>query len=307
MLTPNLFRGNVRLLVQMAYPPHPHSKLRLPTLQRQHRRPVTFAKVPPLDKLIAKLGPSGSDEAVVALKTFIAARQASGAADAPLPALPSISSYVEAALRNTPPASLFPLIDLVRLALVDPRVSGYFAEESPRSTISALLSFVAEAGDNCPYTARIVTVQLACNLFTSSLFANRLLTDHSLSSILFQLVTASLLDETHAPIRVAAASLAFNIAAYNHLRRLDEEDGLLPESAQIELMASLLEAIGREGSKEELKGLLLAIGLLAYGAPQGGELADVCQALGAKEVVSGKSDLDKGLAGLAKEVKSVVG
>lgn len=291
----------------MAYPPHPHSKLRLPTLQRQHQRPITFAKVPPLDKLTAKLGPAASDQAVISLKDFVAARQALGAADAPLPALPSISSYLEKALRNTPPASLFPLIDLVRLALVDPRVSGYFAEEPPPSTISAILSTVADAGDNCPYTARIVTVQLACNLFTSSLFASKLLTDHTLSSILFQLVTSSLLDETHAPIRVAAASLAFNIAAYNHLRRLGEEDDLLPENAQIELMASLLEAIGREEVREESKGLLLAIGLLAYGAPQGGELADLCRALGAKETIRGKCDLDKELMGLAKEVESVVG
>ncbi len=291
----------------MAYPPHPHSKLKLPTLQRQHSRPITFAKVPPLEKLTAKLGPAASDQAVVSLKDFVAARQASGAADAPLPALPFISSYVEKALRNTPPASLFPLIDLVRLALVDPRVTGYFAEESPRSMILAILSSVVDAGDDCPYTARIVTVQLACNLFTSSLFANKLLTDHSLSSILLQLVTSSLLDETHAPIRVAAASLAFNIAAYNHLRRLGEQDDLLPENAQIELMASLLEAIGREESKEGSKGLLLAIGLLAYGAAQGGELADLCRALGAKEAVSGKSHLNKELAGLAKEVESVVG
>lgn len=291
----------------MAYPPHPHSKLRLPTLQRQHNRPITFAKVPPLDKLTAKLGPAASDQAVISLKDFVAARQALGAADAPLPALPSISSYIETALRNTPPTALFPLIDLVRLALVDPRVTGYFAEESPQSTISAILSSVADAGDSCPYTARIVTVQLACNLFTSSLFANKLLTDHTLSSILFQLVTSSLLDETHPPIRVAAASLAFNIAAYNHLRRLGEEDDLLPENAQIELMASLLEAIRREESKEGSKGLLLAIGLLAYGVPDGGELADLCRALGAKETIRGKRDLDKELAELAKEVESVVG
>lgn len=96
-------RGNVRLLVQMAHPPHPHTKLKLPSLQRQHRRPVTFAKVPPLDKLTAKLGTSANDEAVISLKSFIASRQASGAADAPLPSLPSISTYVDTAVKTTPP------------------------------------------------------------------------------------------------------------------------------------------------------------------------------------------------------------
>lgn len=150
-----------------------------------------------------------------------------------------------------------------------------------------------------------MTVQLACNLFTSSLFASKLLTDSSLSSSLIQLVTSSLLDEIHPPIRVAAASLAFNIAAYNHLRRLEEEADLLPESGQVELMASLLEAVGREESNEGLKGLMLAVGLLAYGAPPEGELMEVCRALGAKDVLK-KNGLDKELGELAREVASVV-
>ena len=299
-------RGNVRLLIQMAHPPHPHTKLKLPTLQRQHRHPVTFAKVPPLDKLIAKLGPSANDKAVTSLKDFVAALQALGAADAPLPPLPSISSYLENAVKTLPPASLFPLIDLARLALVDPRVTGYFAEEQSQHTISAILSSVISAGESCPYTLRIVTVQLACNLFTSSLFATQLLSNPRLSNTLLQLVTSSLLDEAHPPIRVAAASLGFNIAAYNHLRRLEEEDDLLPESTQVELMASLLEAIKREESKEGLKGLLLAVGLLAYGGPQEGELIDLCRALGAKGIVGEKAGVDKELHGLIKEVQSVV-
>ena len=300
-------RGNVRLLIQMAHPPHPHTKLKLPTLQKQHRRPVTYTKVPPLEKLIVKLGPSATDQAVVSLKDFIAARQASGAAEAPLPPFPSISSYVVNAVKTLPPASLFPLVDLLRLALVDPRVSGYFAEESSYSTISAILSTVISSAGECPYTLRIVTVQLACNLFTSPLFSSQLLTDATLSNALTQLVTSSLLDTAHSPIRVAAASLAFNIAAHNHLQRLEEKDDLLPESTQVELMASLLEALAiEEESKEGLKGLLLAIGLLAYAAPQGGELVDLCQALGAKETVGGKKGLDKELMGLAKEVGLVV-
>ena len=49
-------RGNVQLLLQMAHPPHPHTQLRLPTLQRHHKQPVTYSKIPPIDKLVAKLG-----------------------------------------------------------------------------------------------------------------------------------------------------------------------------------------------------------------------------------------------------------
>lgn len=37
-------RSNVNLLIQMANPPHPHTQLRLPTLQKLHKQPVTYAK-----------------------------------------------------------------------------------------------------------------------------------------------------------------------------------------------------------------------------------------------------------------------
>ena len=298
-------RGNVRLLIQMAHPPHPHSKLKLPTLQRPHRHPVTYAKVPPLDKLIAKLGSSAQDPAVTALKDFVAARHASGAAETPLPSLPSISAYIKTALQTQPLASIFPLIDLLRLALIDARVSGYFAEES--STISAILSSVPSPS---PYTFRIVTVQLACNLFTSPLFSSHLLTNPTFSTLLIQLVSSSLLDTDHAPIRVAAASLAFNIAAAHHARRLEHSHDLLPESAQVELMAGVLEAIGQMRKEEAegggLRGLLLAVGLLAYEAPQNGELIDLCRVLGAREVLGGVKGGDREMRGLVGEVQSVV-
>ena len=310
-------RGNFRLLMQMAHPPHPHSKLQLRTLQRQHRHPVTYAKVPPLEKLIAKLGSSAHDPAVVSLKDFVAARHASGAADAPLPSLPSISNYIKNAIQTLPLESLFPLIDLLRLSLIDARVSGYFAEEgsssSSASTISTILTAaLSPDGNPGPYTLRIVTMQLACNLFTTPIFSRQTLkTDPSLSNLLIQLVTSSLLDTAHAPIRVAAASLAFNlVAANNHLRLEDEQqDDLLPESAQVELMAGLLEAIGREGieeSTEGLKGLLLSVGLLAYAAPQGGELVDLCAALGAKGVIGGVKSGDGEIRALVGEVEGVV-
>ena len=301
--------GNVRLLVQMAHPPHPHTNLRLPTLQRPHRKPVTYAKLPPLDKLVAKLGSSGTNLSVVALKDFVAARNSSESASAPLPSLSTISAFILSCLKTLPATSLFPLIDLLRLALVDARVSGYFAEEpQSHSLILATLTHVNNLGDDCPYTLRIVTLQMACNLFTSPLYPPQLLSIPSLTTPLIQLVTSSLLDTAHAPVRVSAASLAFNIAAFNHLRRLDQKDDLLPENSQVELVASLIESIGREEeSKDGIKGLVFALGLLAYGCHQEGEVRDVLGALGAKEVVEKKAGLLSAEKALVDEVVKVVG
>ena len=300
-------RGNVRLLLQMAHPPHPHSQIRLPTLQKHHKQPVTYTKIPPIDKLVAKLGSYSNDPAVTSMKDFIAARQTSFAANAPLPSLPSIGIFIQNVIKTIPQASLFPIVDLFRLALVDPRVAGYYAEESSHATVLAVLSTVNSATDSCPYTLRIVTVQMACNLFTSPLFSSQLLSNPALATPLIHLVASSLLDTSHSQIRVAASSLAFNIAARNHIQRLNGKDDLLSVDTQVELLASLIEAVGREEeSKEGLKGLLLAIGLLAYEAPKDGEVAEVCQLLEAGKTVGGKKGFDKELAGLAKEVEMVV-
>ena len=300
-------RGNVRLLLQMAHPPHPHSQLRLPTLQKHHKQPVTYTKIPPIDKLVAKLGSYSHDPAVTSMKNFIAARQTSFAANAPLPSLPSISAFIQNALKTIPQTSLFPIVDLFRLALVDPRVAGYYAEESSHATVLTVLSTVNSTADECPYTLRIVTVQMACNLFTSPLFSSQLLGNPALATPLIHLVASSLLDTSHSQIRVAASSLAFNIAARNHMQRLDGKDDLLSVDTQVELLASLIEAVGKEEeSKEGLKGLLLAIGLLAYEAPKDGEVAEVCQLLEGGKVVGAKKGFDKELEGLVKEVGMVV-
>ena len=304
-------RGNVRMLIQMAHPPHPHTSLRLPTLQRRHK-PVIYSKIPPLDKLIAKIGPIGNDHSVTALKAFISHRQSSGAADSPLPDLKAISAFISTSLATTPPNLLFPLIDLLRLSLVDPRVSGYLAEEGDHNTILAILSTVINLGEKCPYTLRIVTLQMACNLFTSPLYPPQLLGSPKLATPLVQLVSSSLLDTTNAAIRVSAASLAFNIAATNHQRRLDDADegtDLLSENNQVELLASLIEAIERESeSKDALRGLLSAVGLLAYKASSGGEVIDLCEALGAKAMVGEKKGgVGKEMAALIAEVMEVLG
>ena len=300
--------GSVRLLIQMAYPAHPHTNLRLPTLQNPHRKPVTYAKAPPLDKLVAKLGPAGNSTSVTALKDFVAARNSSGAASAPLPPLSDISVDILNFINNLPSSNLFPLIDLLRLALIDSRVSGYFAEEQqPHSLILAILTQANSLGDDCPYTMRIVTLQMTCNLFTSPLYPPQLLSNPVLAEPLIHLIASSLLDTAHAPVRVSAASLAFNIATFNQLQRLEQKADLLSESAQVELVACLLESIGREEeSKDGIKGLVFALGLLAYGSDREGEVRDVLKAMGAREAIERKAGLLNGEKTLVDEILMVV-
>ena len=321
--SPPQIRGNVDLLIQQAFPAHPHTTLRVPTLQSGSLRPVSFAKIPPLDKVIAKMGPSASDPAVHALKEFLVTRQAAGAAEAPLPDLNVVAQFLRAATKEMSPDTLFTAYDLLRCALLDPRVSGWFAEEagpSSPSTLLFLLTHITQliANDSCPYNLRLTAIQLGCNLFLSPLSTKTVLSSEDLSSTLIQLAASSLLSEPDKPAaRSAAASLAFNLATANYRVRREESREGLNESCQVELAAGLLEFIGSEVESqsekkdmvqgtESLHAALLALGYLVYYAPVDGELWDLSKALDAKGTVKRVKESNDTVGKIAREVGEVL-
>lgn len=288
---PSTLRGNVNLLIRMAWPAHPHESLSLPALRSASTKPVLFSKLPPLAKLRAKMGSAAHDEAVAGVLHFVAARAEDGAAEVTLPDLDAFSKYLRSAPSKLPPELMFVMVDLVRIALVDPRFSGYYAEEKDHKTIAPLISYVNSIKD-CPYSLRLVALQLACNLFTSALYPTHILSCPVLTGPIIQLISTSLLDEAHHNVRVAAASLAFNIATSNSKLRSDAHVESLPEGDQVELGASLLEAISvEEESPEALKGFLLAFGYLVFCAPKDGELVDLLKSMDAQSTVSAKKKL----------------
>lgn len=312
---PAQLKSNVEQLIQQAFPPHPHLQVRVPTLQHGRLAPVTFTKVPPLDKVLGKMGDQAKDPAVVAMKSFVSDRSSN---TSNLPALPNLDSFAKW-LRHSPgrlPSGvLFAAYDLLRCALVDSRISGWFTEESApgdSETLTFLIQNVLTLVNDeaCPYNLRLVAIQLACNLFTSELFAKSAFRDdHSsgLPELLVQLAISSLLAEPDKPaIRAAAASLSFNIASTVYRIRREESREALSESSQVELAASLLEMMTTEASTREEKNELVkpemlrtavfAFAYLIYCAPQNGELHDLCSAMDAKASIlrlKGIKELEK--------------
>ena len=117
---------------------------------------------------------------------------------------------------------------------------------------------------------------------------------NGVSSLIIQLITSSLLDAAHPSARASSAFLAFNLAASNYLLRREENREGLDEGEQVELAASLLEALGGDETGEEaVKSLLLALAYLVYCAPQEGEVMDLCSALDAKGKVGACKKHDK--------------
>ncbi|OCK80449.1 DUF862-domain-containing protein [Lepidopterella palustris CBS 459.81] len=316
----NRLRSNAQLLLNAAFPPHPHLSRSVPTLLRTSLRPVTYAKVPPLDKLIAKMGETGRDPAVASMVTFIRTLSNSGAIEAPLPNLPAFAQFLQSATNKLPPDLLFTVFDLLRTALADSRVAGFFAEEHTNTsnlsttTIIHLLTHVDSFGDTAPYNLRLTTLHLACNLFSSPLFIPHLLAP-PFSTLLVSLLTTALLDGKHTALRASATTLALNLAASNHQIRmraysnntpsssLDASE--LPEGDQVEMLASLLETLGTETeSQEVLKMCVICIGWLAYCAPVNGEVKDLCAVMDAAGTVLKVKFVGEGKEGegLAREV-----
>ncbi|CAK7216010.1 hypothetical protein SEUCBS140593_002726 [Sporothrix eucalyptigena] len=279
-------------------PPHSHHKLRLPLFANAtNTKSALFEKVPPLDKLIGKLGEDTAKKpAVHALRKYLEERSAAssssnattGPASVAIPDLASLGSFVREAVQSMPTTTLFAAVDLFRCSLSDPRISGFFAEEADHATVQVVLGAISS---DAPYALRLVTLQMACNLFSSPLYAHELFTHAALRPALVQLVSSSFLDDTHNSVRAAAASLLFNMALAN--RRSREQPGPknppLPEEDQVELAASVVEAIGQEeASAGALQGMLAALGHLVYCAPLDGELVDLLRVLDAESVVLGK-------------------
>ncbi|KAJ5498946.1 hypothetical protein N7453_007997 [Penicillium expansum] len=295
--TPAKLVGNVRMLLEMAHPAHPHRQLRLPSLQREITTFVMYKKVPPIEKLLQKLPVAFKEgHGVAQVIEFVKLRHSTTGpvADIRVPDLHTFATTLTSTYSTLPSGSHFAVVDLVRLLLLDPRASGYFAEEAQHATLLTLLAPLSQDDlSSCPYNLRIVALQLACNLFSTPLYPEQLASSSSpLRETCLRLATNSLLD-SQTSLRVVAASFAYNLASFNHNARFDAKPDPLSEEDQVELTASLLEAVSREDeSVESLHGLLFALGLLVYEAPMDGSLIDLCRAMGVAETISGKMKVE---------------
>jgi desumoylating isopeptidase 1 len=302
---PARLRGDVQLLMQMAWPRHRHENMNLPTFARTNVIPIMYTKLPPLERLLNRMGPVASNPACQETKVFIEARNKDGPAQASLPDVTGFAKFVRDGLESLPAETAFTVIDMLRCALVDPRFSGVMAEEPNHQTILSAISFV-NSRSQCPYALRLVTLQMACNLFSSPLYPEQILLNDKLRSAVTQLLSSSFLDDKNNSVRVAAASLLFNVALFNNRRRTAGEEDALPEDDQVELAASTLEAITQEDSSSEaFEGMLLALGYLAYRASLDSQLVDLLRTMEAGQLVMDKQSRFPKLK-LVKEVGDVL-
>jgi desumoylating isopeptidase 1 len=259
--------------------------------------PILFSQVPALDTVFNKLASfvsasSLSDESrnqvagtlsqtvLPYLKSRFAMEKKSTLPSATTNVLASFASATKTIVTALPLKELFPVVDMWRLAFLDPAVGTWCASlpsgvDRP-DPISIFLNKGNEDLDKAPRNYVLTLLRLLCNAFSSAVVAKRLLSNAipsggtaPLRNRLTTFLISTLLHQD-AAVRTASASLAFNVAAYRQRGRVDkvrgaksnyeeDEDG----DWEVEMVSAVVEAIGREKESEEV-GAFLSFGGIHY-------------------------------------------
>ncbi|EGN98049.1 hypothetical protein SERLA73DRAFT_182913 [Serpula lacrymans var. lacrymans S7.3] len=316
-------RTQVDLLIFQAFPPHPHTSLSLPTIQALSLNPILFTQVPALESVSTKLqgfidaAPTWSSPLPKAevkqvltqlVLPYLKAKHVSK------PPLPNVKAPLDRWAQVTLCLSsslavndLFPLVDMWRLALLDPGASTWCASNRSQSNPTSI--FLTKANDLLenstpavnPRNFLLTVLRMFCNAFSSEVLARELLSSNK-TNIATLLVNTLL--HSDATVRTAAASLAFNCAGYLQKLRVkkvrgEEVGGDQVEDGdwEVELTSAIIEAIDREeGSEEVVHRLSASIAFLLRLSPfYETQMAPLLEVLQARTVL--KNKLEKGGCG----------
>ncbi|KND03977.1 uncharacterized protein SPPG_01426 [Spizellomyces punctatus DAOM BR117] len=291
--------NSIELLLYSAYPPHPHTKQRTPILDSLPNSPILFAQSTQLNSIFNKLETFMREQSITdkqsqldALKTALQAKHEKGQSGA-LHLPNGWKELLDVLLQRIPTEQLFPVLDILRLLILDEAIRDFYVKNDPESTVmNVLYRFGGQQAqpETVPKAVRVMVLRLACNHFTSPTSIAQLL---SLSQTLaphatpFRSVTTALLIDSllspDAAVRQCAASLAFNISIEEAKSRQSHagvesgrEDEGIHEEWVSELVAAIAKAFEDEEEDEIVLRLLTAIAhLLRFATPSIQQLATV--------------------------------
>ncbi|KAJ7505456.1 PPPDE putative peptidase domain-containing protein [Mycena galericulata] len=329
---PGELRTQVDLLLFQAYPPHAHASLSLPTIKALSLEPILFTQVPTLDTVLSKFtsfidaapGSPAFGQAKEVLRTqvlpylkshFVPAPAVDGAKSTPLPSASPALLVTWAAATTTltgglRPDALFPLVDMWRLALLDPAAAAWLAA-SPGAGPVGVFNRIARdvlaqpTQDKGTRNYVLTALRLLTNAFACAPLQRVLLAGPGSDGAALGTLVPALLHADSA-VRTAAASLAFNAAAGVQRARVATAAGLggvnssgskaddadaaaaADEEWQVELASALVEALEREEGEDVIHRLVAALACLLRFAPTDGQVGGLLDVLGARAVVVGK-------------------
>ncbi|KAI9462222.1 PPPDE putative peptidase domain-containing protein [Boletus coccyginus] len=318
-------RTQVDLLIYEAFPPHAHTSLSLPAVEAISLAPILFTQVPKLDTMFDKLAKSVDgvtswtgivtqaqvkQTLSMTVLPFIKASTATPPAGKPPTASfdhwPALTLSLAA---NLQPNELFPLVDIWRIALLNPSFATWNATKSVQEGPLQLLMNKALQAKDLPRNYLLTVLRMLSNAFSNQVLAREMIL-FAREAVSKLLIDALLHDD--AVVRTAAASLAFNVAEYLQRLRVDKikarDDGTSAEESEeweLDIVVAVLHAIERETSSEETVHRLVAcLGLLLQLSPYTAQVTPLLETLQAREKLKGK--LEKGGCGESGVVKKEV-
>lgn len=268
-----------------AFPPHPHESLPLPAVKAVSASPILYSAAPTWPALLGKLLPaidrasSLTPEQRAEAKRLIEAEVVPFLQTKALAPGRTLEALVTAFAAQTDLLrqhlaldDVFPLYDLWRVALLDPKVCSLATLLSPTSSSSTkpLLHIFTDlfALPPAPPRAYVLTVlRLVANAFSFLGLALLLVSPSSPARTAF---TALLVDSLLSPdesVKSAAAAIAFNVASVRHRSAAGAKGpaAVAVSTAQaeaggeeegdwaLEIVFAVLEAIKNEQKKEDVR------------------------------------------------------
>jgi desumoylating isopeptidase 1 len=253
--------------------------LDLPAISSLSTEPILFTQVPAFDTVRDKLvsfidhtslaNPSKvKDDLVMHIIPWLKQRYAVGSNKAAAPPPPPSHAVVNAFSRATttlvaelPAASIFPLLDVWRLAILEPAI----AQVSLAPLVQVLTTTNESSSSSSPRATLLTLLRLSTNALGTSLLSRSLLgtgADVRKRRAVLTGVLVNTLLHADRLVRVAAASLAFNVGAWVQRGRVarvgggepafdgireGEEDG----EWEVELVSAVAEALAGEEESED--------------------------------------------------------
>jgi hypothetical protein len=243
--------------------------LDLPSISSLSTEPILFAQVPALDtvhdKLVSFLDGTPSlansrkikDDLAQKIFPWLKQRYVEKLKAPPSPAVvPAFSRTIAALVAGLPAASLFPLLDIWRLAILEPTIAP--------TTLAPLVKLMTSTGESMsssPRATLLTLLRLATNALGTSLARSLLAADATARAALTNVLVQTLLHSDRL-VRVAAASLAFNVGAWVQKGRVarvkggaDAVDGIRASEedgeCEVELVSAVAEALANEEESED--------------------------------------------------------
>ncbi|ORY25189.1 PPPDE putative peptidase domain-domain-containing protein [Naematelia encephala] len=303
--------ARVEAFLEETWPRHSHRKVYLAACEAIPLKAITSSNIPAYPALVGKLETFGASKEHVALLKDRVVPVLEGKAELSESVMQTWVEATEALLGNLKPEQTFPVIDLWRVGLLQPRVSSFLATQlspttsHPITPLPSILSLgattLSSQSTSTPKPFLLTLLRLLTNVLAPLPLANVVLSTPPPE--LLTIVVDSLL-HPDVGVRSAAAGVALNMAMWRH--RVAKSLGSAPEDADseewsTEIVSAVLEAIAREDDEDVAHRLLAALGLTIWLSPG---YTDSVQPL--LEVLSAKSTIEGKIKGWKKaEVKKL--